>query len=119
MTAPRLSHVMIDSVEPEGIAPFWCGLLQTEVERTFDGGRFVFLRATEGAPAIGIQLVPERKDTKNRVHVDLEVDDLAASTRWVRAHGGARVADHRVGDVHWRVMADPEGNEFCLVPRRS
>lgn len=113
----RISHVIVDSIDPDRIAPFWCGLLGTEVAARIDGGRFVFLRPTEGAPSIGIQRVPERKDTKNRVHVDLEVADLEAATRWVRSHGGSRVADHQIGDVHWRVMADPEGNEFCLVPR--
>ena len=75
----------------------------------------MFLGATEDAPAIGVQRVPERKETKNRVHVDLEVEDLEAATRWIRGHGGSRVADHRLGDLHWRVMADPEGNEFCVV----
>jgi predicted enzyme related to lactoylglutathione lyase len=51
------------------------------------------------------------------VHVDLEVDDLEAWTRWVRRHGGSRVADHQTAGIYWRIMADPEGNEFCLVPR--
>lgn len=113
----RLSHVMIDALDPEGLAPFWAGLLGTEVASRADGGRFVFLRGTEDTPAFGIQRVPERKETKNRVHVDLEVEDLEAATRWVREHGGSRVADHRLGDFHWRILADPEGNEFCVVPR--
>jgi predicted enzyme related to lactoylglutathione lyase len=115
----RLSHVMIDALDPDLLARFWCGLLQTEVAERVDEGRFVFLRATEGVPAIGIQRVPEPKAAKNRVHVDLAVDDLDAATRWVRGHGGSRVADHRLGDLHWRVVADPEGNEFCLVPARE
>lgn len=117
MQGVRISHVIIDSVDPDRIAPFWCGLLGTEVATRIDDGRFVFLHATAGAPSIGIQRVPERKETKNRVHVDLEVDDLEAATRWVRSHGGSRVADHQTGDIHWRVMADPQGNEFCLMLR--
>lgn len=116
MSRVRLSHVIIDSSDPDRISPFWCGLLGTEVETRLDDGRFVFLRATDGGVSIGIQRVPERKETKNRVHMDLEVDDLEASTRWVRSHGGSRVADHQMGTFRWRVMADPEGNEFCLVP---
>lgn len=112
----RLSHVMIDALDPERIGAFWAGLLGTEIASRVDGGRFLFLHPTEGCPAIGIQRVPERKETKNRVHVDLEVEDPEATARWVREHGGNRVADHRLGDFHWRVMADPEGNEFCLVP---
>jgi predicted enzyme related to lactoylglutathione lyase len=49
--------------------------------------------------------------------MDLEVDDLEHWTRWVRRNGGSKVADHQAAGVHWRIMADPEGNEFCLVPR--
>jgi predicted enzyme related to lactoylglutathione lyase len=115
----RLSHVMLDALDPDTLATFWCGLLETEVSARVDAGRFVFLRPTDGMPAIGIQRVPEAKVTKNRVHVDLQVDDLESVTRWVRSHGGSRVADHRLGDFHWRVVADPEGNEFCLVPARE
>ncbi|MGZ5353903.1 MAG: VOC family protein [Actinomycetota bacterium] len=44
------------------------------------------------------------------------VDDLAAVTALVERLGGARLADHEEEDFHWRVMRDPEGNEFCLMP---
>ena len=114
----RLSHVIVDALDPEGLAAFWAALLETEVVSRVDDGRFVFLGSTDRSPAVGIQRVPERKETKNRVHVDLEVEDLDGATRWVREHGGTRIADHRLGDLHWRVMADPEGNEFCLVLRQ-
>jgi predicted enzyme related to lactoylglutathione lyase len=119
VAGPRISHLMIDSRDPETLARFWTALLRTEVERRFDGGRFVYLAAGDHGPAIGIQRVPEAKVTKNRVHVDLEVEDLEAMTRWVRQHGGSRVADHEAAGIHWRIMADPEGNEFCLVPREQ
>jgi predicted enzyme related to lactoylglutathione lyase len=108
---------MIDALEPDALARFWSALLGSEVESHFDDGRFVFLSGGEHGPALGIQRVPEPKMTKNRVHVDVEVDDLELWTRWVRQHGGSRVADHETAGVHWRIMADPEGNEFCLVPR--
>lgn len=117
MTGPRISHVMIDATDPEAVARFWCALLSTEVENRFDEGRFVFLSRGDHGPAIGIQRVPETKVTKNRVHVDIEVDDIEEWTRWVRQHGGHRVADHQAAGAHWRIMADPEGNEFCLVPQ--
>jgi predicted enzyme related to lactoylglutathione lyase len=118
VTGVRISHVMLDSRDPETLAPFWCGLLGTEISSRFDDGRFVFLEPTgDGVPAVGIQWVPEPKAVKNRMHVDLEVDDLQEWTRWVRRNGGSRIADRHTAGTHWRVMADPEGNEFCLVPR--
>jgi predicted enzyme related to lactoylglutathione lyase len=115
----RLSHVMIDALDPEALASFWAVLLGVEVAARVDGGRFVFLTASEGVPAFGLQRVPEPKESKNRVHVDLEVEDLDEATRWIRAHGGSKVAEHRLGDFHWRIVADPEGNEFCIVPRSA
>ena len=113
----RLSHVMLDASDPGSLAPFWTELLGVQIAASVDEGRFVFRTPSDDVPAFGLQKVPEPKETKNRVHVDLEVDDLEEVTRWVRAHGGSRVADHRLGDLRWRIMADPEGNEFCLVPR--
>ena len=50
MTGPRISHVMIDSRDPERLAAFWSALLSTEIESRFDGGRFVFLAAGAHGP---------------------------------------------------------------------
>ena len=119
MTGPRISHVMIDANDAEVVAGFWAGLLRTELSSTFDDGRFVFLAVGDYGPSVGIQRVPERKVTKNRVHLDLEVEDLDETTRWVHEHGGSTVADHETDGVRWRIVADPEGNELCLVPRRA
>ena len=119
MPGPRISHVMIDANDPESLARFWTALLETDVQSVFDDGRFFFLSPGEHGPAIGIQRVPEPKQTKNRVHVDVEVEDLDGMTRWVRQHGGRHVADHEAAGIRWRIMSDPEGNEFCLVPRRD
>src|SRR3546814_16997485 len=65
VTVPRISHVMIDSLDPDALAKFWSALLSTEVESRFDEGRFVFLAAGKHGPAIGIQRVPEN----GRAHV--------------------------------------------------
>ena len=53
---------------------------------------------------------------KNRVHVDLRIDDLDGVTALVERLGGSRVEDHEDEDFRWRVMRDPDGNEFCLMP---
>jgi len=63
--------------------------------------------------------VPEAKTTKNRLHIDLDPDDQAAEVDRVIALGARRV-DVGQGDVSWVVLADPEGNEFCVLrPHRS
>ncbi len=116
MTArARLVHVMIDCHDAERLVPFWCELLGVEVAAEL-GDAFVFLtRPASGSVAIGFQRVPEDKVVKNRVHPDLEVDDLEAATAWVTANGGSLLAEREEGGSRWNVVADPEGNELCLV----
>jgi predicted enzyme related to lactoylglutathione lyase len=65
---------------------------------------------------MAFQRVPEDKVVKNRAHVDLRIDDLDAVTDLVERLGGSRVEDHDEEGFRWRVMQDPEGNEFCLMP---
>jgi len=66
---------------------------------------------------IALQRVPEPKRGKNRVHLDIEVDDLDAVTEHIEALGGRRASPEDVSEhgYNWRVMTDPEGNEFCLI----
>lgn len=109
-------YVTMDCRDPEVLAAFWSGLLGLEVAGRF-GSNFVLLkRPSEDAVAMAFQLVPEGKVGKNRAHVDLRVADLEAVTAWVEEHGGSRLADHDEEGMRWRVMRDPEGNEFCLMP---
>jgi hypothetical protein len=65
--------------------------------------------------------VPEGKTVKNRVHLDLRPDDQAAEVLRFEALGAQRVdvgqADNP--DTTWVVLADPEGNEFCILRARS
>ena len=105
---------MFDSSHPERLARFWGELLGVGVayrdptwvalERTPEGGRLAF------------QPVPEAKVLKNRVHVDLLVHDLHASTAAAVASGATRIgAVVEEANGSYQVLRDPEGNEFCLV----
>jgi predicted enzyme related to lactoylglutathione lyase len=114
----RLHWIVIDTVDPVRIAPFWCALLGVE-ERGWFGDDYLMLTADAGAPPVAFQRVPEAKSVKNRLHVDLEVADLDGAFVKIVALGGSAVSDilEMPGGYRWRVMADPEGNEFCIVPR--
>ncbi|MCI0632632.1 MAG: VOC family protein [Actinobacteria bacterium] len=115
----RLAHVWyvtLDCRDPDALAAFWSELLGLPVHGTF-GDAFVMLeRPADDAVAMAFQRVPEPKAVKNRCHVDLRVDDLQAVTELVESRGGSRLADHDEESFRWRVMRDPEGNEFCLMP---
>ena len=112
----RFHWIVIDSVDPARIAPFWCALLGVQ-ERGWFAEDYLLLSDGEGvAPKIAFQRVPEAKSTKNRVHVDLDVDDLSTAVARVIELGGSVVTGEReLNGARWCVMADPEGNEFCLA----
>ena len=114
----RFHWIVIDTVDPARIAPFWCALLGVR-ERGWFGDDYLMLTTDGGAPPVAFQRVPEAKSVKNRLHVDLAVEDLDGAFAQIVAFGGSAVSDvlEMPGGYRWRVMADPEGNEFCIVPR--
>ena len=114
--ASKFSWVVIDCGDPERVASFWKAVLDAEVTR--DGDDFFMER--EGAPGLLFQKVPEPKSVKNRIHIDLNpVDrDQAAEVDRIIELGASRI-DIGQGDVSWVVLADPEGNEFCVLRSRA
>ncbi|MGZ5344992.1 MAG: VOC family protein [Actinomycetota bacterium] len=114
----RLDSVTIDCHDPEGLAAFWASIFGAGEEwRGGDPVQYIDLGATDGSPMLRFQRVPEPKTVKDRIHLDLRVDDIDEACGRVIELGGVRVEQ---GDVHeydvaFRVMLDPEGNEFCLV----
>ncbi len=108
------AHLVIDCADPERLAEFWTAALDVEVEMRWH--QYVVLAPhVPGAPGLAFQTVPEEKATKNRVHMDFMVDDLEGQTDFVLGLGATRVDEHGEDGVTARCMADPEGNEFCLV----
>ena len=115
----RFHWLVIDTVDPAGIAPFWCTLLGVR-ERGWFGEDYLLLEHDDHTPRIAFQRVPETKAGKNRLHMDVDVHDVAAAVERIVELGGSIVSEEREMDGYrWRVMADPEGNEFCVVPREN
>jgi predicted enzyme related to lactoylglutathione lyase len=110
----RVSFTTIDATDPARLAAFWGEVLGTEVAETSDEGRFVFLGEANGH-IIGFQRVPEPKSVKNRVHLDIRVEDLQEATDALVALGGSWDGEElRLDDARWRTLRDPEGNEFDI-----
>jgi predicted enzyme related to lactoylglutathione lyase len=107
----------VDCLAPDRLASFWAQLLGTEVDAVMDEGRFVFLEGSETLPVICFQRVAEGKSGKNRLHLDLSVDDLEAETDRVLALGGSWPdgQERSLEGFTWRTLADPEGNEFDVA----
>ena len=114
----RLTTLCIDANDPLSLARFWAATLGWEVDDPTSDE--VALVPSDGTPFHLLFLpVPEPKAGKNRIHLDLvsETPDHHRATVDRLMALGARPADIGQGDVPWTVMADPEGNEFCVVER--
>lgn len=114
-----LGWIQTDCHDPERLAGFWGAVFAVEIEDRFgDPPQYVNLAsATAGGPRVCFQRVPEGKVVKNRLHFDVAVDQIDAATERIRELGGKRVPhdDYHEDGYSWRLMEDPEGNEFCLI----
>ena len=94
---------------------FWSAALGRAVDDGA-GPHFVTIGAKQSAELVWMFLkVPETKATKNRVHVDLVADDSAVEIDRLVGLGATHVADKEEWGYTWSVLADPEGNEFCVA----
>jgi predicted enzyme related to lactoylglutathione lyase len=113
----RLVFVTIDCADPEALARFWGAVLGCEVSRRW--GPYVIFDRVPNAAGLVLQRVEEPKRGKNRLHLDIRVRDVEAANARIVALGGRVLNDVSDEGFNWRVVADPEGNEFCLLPGRS
>jgi len=114
----RVAAIAIDANEPRAVADFWCAVLGWQVVDEEEIGVSIG-PADGGWPTIDVLAVPEGKQVKNRLHLDLRADGVTTAAELTRLlELGARRVDVGQGpDVSWVVLADPEGNEFCLLSR--
>ncbi|TLW91054.1 VOC family protein [Saccharomonospora piscinae] len=125
----RIRDVVVDCRHPASLARFWAAVLDgydvapyddTELERLrgigVDGPEddpSVLVEPPDGGgPRMFFNAVPEHKIVKNRLHLDLDADDVAGELTRLLGLGATVIADGE--DM---VLADPEGNEFCLLAR--
>jgi predicted enzyme related to lactoylglutathione lyase len=115
--ASRLWTVVVDAHDPESLSRFWAGVLDWKIFYE-SADEVVISKDDKTWPGMVFVPVPESKTVKNRLHIDLAPDDQDAEV--VRIVGlGAQVVDIGQGDVGWTVLADPEGNEFCVLSTRE
>jgi hypothetical protein len=120
----RLIAVVLDCHDAESMARFWCAVFgSTVIGRWTDsaGAEYIEVGFGEEPPGAVLLLQPvtDRKPAKNRLHLDLASDELDQAGEVARliALGAEQLSDP---DEHpWVVMADPEGNEFCVLPRKG
>jgi Glyoxalase-like domain len=109
-----LAHVTFDCANPQVVARFWSAVLETPID---EGGSEFFATIDDhidGKPSWFFIKVPEEKSIKNRVHVDLKSNGREKAVARLIELGATRLSDHDEWGAVWTVMADPEGNEFCV-----
>lgn len=111
-----IGQLVVDSGDPAALGRWWAEVLGWHVEEDNDGETWVS-PTPGGLQGLLFQAVPERKSVKNRLHLDIRpADDSDQATELTRLLGlGATPVDIGQGEVPWHVLADPEGNEFCLL----
>ena len=102
------------------LAEFWAELLGTSIDRQSATSDWVALAGVPGIGYLAFQGVPEPKVGKNRIHIDLLVEELEQSVERAVELGADRVGEIVEEPTNrFQVLRDPEGNEFCVVmPRR-
>jgi predicted enzyme related to lactoylglutathione lyase len=116
----RLWTIDVDAADPRALGHWWADALGWKIFfEGDDGDEVVITTEDERFPGIVFGRVPEGKAVKNRLHLDFVPDDRDAEVDRLIAKGATRVDIGQTGDENWVVLADPEGNEFCVLSARE
>ncbi|MFT3888107.1 MAG: VOC family protein [Arachnia sp.] len=107
----NIGMITIDSDDPRPLAAWWAERLGAPIVEENDGW-FVMIGST---PMLAIQHVGDPTPGKNRIHLDLTVEDLDASREELLAAGATLVGDRGDESFRWVTLADPQGNQFCIA----
>jgi predicted enzyme related to lactoylglutathione lyase len=111
-----LHHVVVDTRDLPRLARFWAQALDWKI--LSEREREIVIGPDENAP-VGMCFMPvtDAKTAKNHLHLDLttEAADRDAEIERLLALGARRVDVGQTGEESWTVLADPEGNEFCVI----
>jgi hypothetical protein len=117
----RFEQIVVDSRDPLALATWWSEALSWPIIFQSEPGDEAEIEIAPDAgtrPSFLFLAVPETKSVKNRLHFDFVPDDQAAEVERLLALGATRADVGQGDDVTWVVLADPEGNEFCVLRAR-
>jgi predicted enzyme related to lactoylglutathione lyase len=111
--ASRWEQIVVDSEDPGRLARWWAEALGYQIVHE-EPDEVEIRRSADEMPGLLFGTSPDPKTVKNRLHIDLRPDDQEAEVERL-VNMGARPVDIGQHDVSWVVLADPEGNEFCVL----
>ncbi len=110
----KVANVVINVSDYEKEKAFWSALLGVGVAREVPGFCWLQPQHRDGV-SVALQQVPDPTPGRNRLHLDTAVEDLDSAQARIVELGGSHLEDHEIMEFRWKVMADPEGNEFCVA----
>ena len=109
--------VVVDAKDPGRLAQFWAAVLDHQIVFE-DDDEVAVAKDKDSPPALLFVKNDDAKAVKNRIHIDLNPTDQAAAVERILELGGSRADVGQTGEETWVVLADPEGNEFCVLVAR-
>lgn len=120
MAIGKFLAAVMDCSDPLMLSKFWQQLLGGDIDTRTETAEWVALSGVPGLGYLGFQKVPERKEVKNRVHLDIDVESIDDAVALAVALGAKKVASVIEEQTNWfQVMLDPEENEFCFILRKN
>jgi len=127
--ASQMTEISVDCHDPERLSAFWCavlgwvvihqepGLIEIAASPPDDAALLEAVRSGPVVPTMFFAQVPEDKVAKNRIHFDVSPVDVPQEdeVRRILALGATHADIGQSGEESWTVLADPEGNEFCVL----
>jgi predicted enzyme related to lactoylglutathione lyase len=117
MSSSDWEQIVIDCEDPARLARWWAEALGYQIVSE-EPDEVEIRRSPDQLPGLLFGTVPDAKTVKNRLHIDLRPDDQEAEVERL-VDMGARPVDIGQHDVPWVVLADPEGNEFCILASKK
>jgi predicted enzyme related to lactoylglutathione lyase len=113
----RLCHIVIDCDDLDGATAFWAAALGATEEPIGEPSRQVYrqLRLPDAGIRVLLQHTTDAKVSKERVHIDLETDDVESEVKRLEALGASRWDHQQLRGFDFWVLRDPWGNEFCVL----
>lgn len=109
--------VTVDARDARALADWWARQTGGEIRDDHDGEYVMVLPPERRGPILAFQHVTDPTPGKNRVHLDLAADDRELEVERLLGEGALQVARHETPGFTWVVLADPEGNQFCVSQR--
>jgi predicted enzyme related to lactoylglutathione lyase len=110
-------QIVVDAEDPARLGRWWAEALGFRIVHE-EPDEVEIRRSVDQFPGLLFTTVPDAKVGKNRLHIDLRPDDQESEVERL-VDMGARPVDIGQGDVPWVVLADPEGNEFCVLSSKK